>query len=147
MDSAILSAFSGKPYDARNVSTLQNISVCHVCCVLKSCRCDIISQVGRSSDAQPLSSLILLSPYSHPSFLFSPIISFSPLFLSLFSPLSAPLSLFSLLSSLSYAPQMSLYRSLILFRMCTQMRSQVPKFGTVRIFCLPRPRFHSTIYV
>ncbi len=36
--------FSGKPYDTRNVSTLQNISVCPVCCVLKSCRGDIISQ-------------------------------------------------------------------------------------------------------
>ncbi len=31
-------------YDPRNVSTLQNISVCPVCCVLKSCRGDIMSQ-------------------------------------------------------------------------------------------------------
>ncbi len=39
----ILSTFPRKPCDPRNASTLQNISVCPVCCVLKSCRGDIMS--------------------------------------------------------------------------------------------------------
>ncbi len=44
MDSALPFAFSRRPYDPRNASTLQNISVCPACCVLKSCRGDIMSQ-------------------------------------------------------------------------------------------------------
>ncbi len=37
------SVFMNGHYDPTNVSTLQNFGVCPVCCVLKSCRGDIMS--------------------------------------------------------------------------------------------------------
>ncbi len=61
MDSALPFAFSRRPYDPRNASTLQNISVCPACCVLKSCRGDIMSQSPSLSLSLSLSLSVSVS--------------------------------------------------------------------------------------
>ncbi len=92
MDSATLSAFSRKPYDPRNVSTLQNIWVCPVCVFCKELQRwhHVTGSVSRSSLS--LSHLSLLALY----------ISL-PLSLSSLSSLSLP----SLSRSLSLSPSLS----------------------------------------
>ncbi len=150
MDSPILSAFSGKSYYPRNGSTLQNISVCPVCCVIKICRGDIMSQgrlVSLSLLCRPKCTLSSLSfSLSLSFFSLSLSLSLSSL-LSLSLSLSLTLHSLSLSLSLSYthpnalspyaclnAPLLSLlsrmHAQMPLSRMHAQMRSQVPKFGT-----------------